>query len=128
MRVSELMLRDVTLARVDDSVQSAARVIADLDSHFIFIVADDRVVGVLTIRDILIRVVAAGRDPAGTPVSEVMSSALFTCTDEETAEGVADRMVEHRIEQMPVLDAQGRLLGLITRQAVETAPAVDPAR
>jgi CBS domain-containing protein len=120
MRVSELMLRDVTLVPSGDTVQNAARAIADIDSRVILVGAEDRVVGVLTIRDILIRLVAAGLDPTATPVSQVMSSSLFTCTEEDTAESVAERMSEHRIEQMPVLDAGGRLVGMITRRAVET--------
>jgi len=120
MQVSELMLRDVTLVSDEDSVQNAAQAIADLDNRFILVGVDDRAVGVLTIRDILIRLVAAGLDPTATPVSQVMSSSLFTCTEEETAESIAERMAEHRIEQMPVLDAGGRLGGVITRQAAET--------
>jgi CBS domain-containing protein len=78
----------------------------------------------LTIRDILVRLVAAGLDPVATPVSQVMSSSLFSCTEQETAEAVADRMAEHGVEQMPVLDAGGRLLGVITRRAAET---LDPS-
>ena len=120
MRVSELMLRDVTLVPPEDTVQNAARAIADIDSRFILVGVDERVVGILTIRDILIRLVAAGLDPAATPVSQVMSSFLFTCTEEDTAENVAERMAEHRIEQMPVLDEGGRLVGVITRRAAET--------
>jgi CBS domain-containing protein len=114
------MLRDVTLVSAEDSVQNAAQAIADLDNRFILVEVDDRAVGVLTIRDILIRLVAAGLDPTATPVSQVMSSSLFTCTEEEPAESIAERMAEHRIEQMPVLDAGGRLVGVITRQAAET--------
>ena len=120
MRVSELMLRDVTLVPPEDTVQNAARAIADIDSRFILVRVDERVVGILTIRDILIRLVAAGLDPTATPVSQVMSSFLFTCTEEDTAENVAERMAEHRIEQMPVLDEGGRLVGVITRRAAET--------
>ncbi|HWO86624.1 MAG TPA: CBS domain-containing protein [Stellaceae bacterium] len=120
MRVSELMLRDVTLVPPEDTVQNAARAIADIDSRFILVGVDERVVGILTIRDILIRLVAAGLDPTATPVSQVMSSFLFTCTEEDTAENVAERMAEHRIEQMPVLDEGGRLVGVITRRAAET--------
>jgi len=101
-------------------VQAAARAIADLDSRFILIGSADRIAGILTIRDILVRLVAAGLDPVATPVSQVMSSSLFTCTEQETAEAVADRMAEHGVEQMPVLDADGRLAGVITRQAAET--------
>jgi CBS domain-containing protein len=120
MRVSELMLRDVTMVPAEESVRNAARAMADIDSRFVLVGVEDRVVGVLTIRDILIRLVAAGLDPLATPVSEVMSSSLFTCTGEEDAEGVGERMAEHRIEQMPVLDPDGRLLGVIARRAAET--------
>ena len=120
MRVSELMLRDVTLVPPEDTVQNAARAIADIDSRVILFGDETRVVGVLTIRDILIRLVAAGLDATATPVSQVMSSSFFTCNEEDTAESVAERMAEHRIEQMPVLDAGGRLVGMITRQAAGT--------
>ena len=128
MRVSELMLRDVTLVPSGDTVQNAARAIADIDSRVILVGAEDRVVGVLTIRDILIRLVAAGLDPTATPVSQVMSSSLFTCTEEEPAESIAERMAEHRIEQMPVLDAGGRLVGMITRRAAETLQSPSTAQ
>ena len=128
MRVSELMLRDVTLIPPEDTVQNAARAIADLDSRVILVGVEDRVVGVLTIRDILIRLVAAGLDPTATTVSQVMSSSLFTCTEEDAADGVVERMAEHRIEQMPVLDAGGRLVGMITRRAAETFDASSTAQ
>jgi CBS domain-containing protein len=128
MRVSELMLRDVTLVAAEESVQNAAQAIADIDSRVILVGVEDRVVGVLTIRDILIRLVAAGLDPGATTVSQVMSSLLFTCTEEDTAESVAESMVERRIEQMPVLDAGGRLVGMITRRAAETLDASSRAQ
>lgn len=128
MRVSQLMLRDVTLVPAEDTVQNAARTIADIDSRVILVGAEDSVVGILTIRDILIRLVAAGLDPTATPVSRVMSSSLFTCTEEDDAEGVAERMAGHRIEQMPVLDAGGRLVGTITRRAAETLLAPSAAQ
>jgi len=127
MQVSELMLRDVTLVSPEDSVQTAAQAMADLDSRFILVGVEDSVVGVLTVRDILIRLVAAGLDPTATSVSAVMSSSLFTCTGEEIAESVAERMAEHRIEQMPVLDERGRLAGVISRQAAETRAASSAA-
>ena len=120
MRVSQLMLRDVTLVPPEDTAENAARTIADIDSRFILVGVDERVVGILTIRDILIRLVAAGLDPTATPVSQVMSSFLFTCTEEDTAENAVERMAEHRIEQMPILEEGGRLVGVITRRAAET--------
>ena len=127
MQVSELMLRDVTLVSATDSAPSAAQTIADIDSRFVFIGTADSVVGVLTIRDILIRLVAAGLDPTATPVSQIMSSSLFTCTEQETAEAVNQRMAEHRIQQLPVLDAAGHMVGAITRRAVQTLSPTDEA-
>src|SRR6516162_957778 len=127
MQVSELMLRDVTLVSATDSAQSAAQTIADIDSRFVFIGTADGVVGVLTIRDILIRLVAAGLDPTVTPVSQIMSSSLFTCSEAEEAEVVDERMAEHRIEQLPVLDAAGRMVGAITRRAIQTLSPTDEA-
>jgi CBS domain-containing protein len=124
MHVSERMLRDVTLLAEEESVQAAAQAIADLDSRFILVGTEGRVAGILTVRDILIRLVAAGLDPVATPVSQVMSSSLFTCTEQETAETAVERMAEHEIEQMPVLDTDGRLTGVITRRAAET---LDPS-
>jgi CBS domain-containing protein len=125
MQVSELMLRDVTFISATDSAQSAGQAIADIDSRFVFIGTADRVVGVLTIRDILIRLVAAGLNPTATPVSQIMSSSLFTCSEAEEAEVVDERMVEHRIEQMPVLDAAGHMVGIIRRCAIQTLRPAD---
>lgn len=125
MHVAELMVRGPTLIAAEESVQSAARAMADIDSRFILVGAGDRVSGVLTRGDILIRVVAAGRDPGTTPVSQVMSSSLFTCGEQETATAVAQRMTEHRIEQMPVLGSDERLVGVITRDAAETSSPTD---
>jgi CBS domain-containing protein len=127
MRVAELMVRNPTLIAAEESVQSAARAMADIDSRFILVGANDRVTGMLTRGDILIRVVAAGLDPGTTPVSQVMSSSLFTCGEQETAAAVAQRMNEHRIEQMPVLGSDERLVGVITRDtAVISSPADQP--
>ena len=128
MRVSELMLRDVTLVPPEDTVQSAARAIADIDSRVILVGVEDRIAGVLTIRDILIRLVAAGLDATATPVSQVMSSSLFACTEEDSAESIAESMAEHRIEQMPVLDESGGLVGMITRRAAETLQSPSTAK
>jgi CBS domain-containing protein len=57
-----------------------------------------------------------------------MSSSLFTCTEEDSAESIAESMAEHRIEQMPVLDESGRLVGMITRRAAETLQSPSTAQ
>lgn len=121
MRVAEVMERDVALIPYDATVQAAAQAMADTDSDAILIGAGDRLDGLLTARDVLIRVVARGLDPAVTPVREVMSSSPWSCADVDEVAGVAERMDEHDVDRMPVLDGNGRLVGLITRRAARRA-------
>jgi CBS domain-containing protein len=126
MRVAELMRRDFVVVRRDDSVETAARAMAENDSDVVLIEGDDRLAGVLTDRDLLIRVVAVGRDPSTTPLWQVMSSDLFTCAEEDEAASVAEEMAAHGIGQMPVVDAAGRPVGLITREAALRMPSPGP--
>ena len=118
MDVAEAMVRDVVLLGSDANVREAARAMAESDSRAVLIGSEEQVEGILTQRDILIRVVAAGLVPGDTPVGDIMSTTLFTCRDDQTAEDVLAEMAEHRVGQMPVLDRSGRLCGLVTRGAV----------
>jgi CBS domain-containing protein len=83
MRVADLMQRDFPRARRDDRVQDAAKAMAEGGSDVVLIEDDDGLAGLLTERDLLVRVVAVGRDPSATPVWQVMSASLFTCTEQE---------------------------------------------
>lgn len=123
MRVAELMRRDFVLLHRDDSVETAAKAMAESDSNVVLIEGDGRLVGLLTARDLLIRVVAVGRDPSATPVWQVMSAELFTCAEEDEAESVAAQMARHDVEQMPVVDRAGRPLGLLPRRTREGIPS-----
>jgi CBS domain-containing protein len=118
MRVADLMRRDFPCVHRNDSVQEAAKAMADSSSDAVLIEDDEGLAGLLTERDLLVRVVAVGRDPSTTPVWQVMSASLFICTEQEEAESVVDRMAGHGVEQMPVVDRAGRPIGLITRRAV----------
>lgn len=118
MRVADLMRRDFARARRNDSIQDAAKAMAESNSDIVLVEDDDGLAGLLTERDMLIRVVAIGRDPSSTPVWQVMSATLFTCTEQDEPGSVAERMAGHGIEQMPVVDAAGRPIGLVTRRAL----------
>ena len=118
MRVADLMQRDFVRARRDDSVEDAARAMAESASDVVLIEQEGGLAGLLTERDMLVRVVAVGRDPSATPLWHVMSASLFTCTEQDEAESVAERMAAHGIAHMPVVDRAGRPIGLLTRRAV----------
>ena len=78
------------------------------------VVDSGRVVGILTERDVLQRVVAGRRDPETTRVSEVMTTEVICCSPETTVDEVRGAMRDRRIRHLPVVGEDGRLLGLIS--------------
>jgi CBS domain-containing protein len=114
MKVRDVMTRGVQLVDPDETVQAAAQLMADVDAGAVPVGREHRPSGVLTDRDIIIRVVARGADPAAVRVGEVMSSDIVTCREEDTAADVARLMGERQIRRMPVVDAEGRLIGIVS--------------
>jgi CBS domain-containing protein len=78
------------------------------------VVEGGRVAGMFTERDVLMRVVGERRDPEATSVGEVMTSAVVCCSPETNLDEARGAMRDRRIRHMPVADAEGRLLGLIS--------------
>jgi CBS domain-containing protein len=107
-----------TVAR-EASVQEAARAMAESGCRVVLVGQEGALEGVLTEHDVLIRVVAAGLDPGQTQVAEIMSAELFTCREDQAVEEAAAEMREHRVSQLPVLDRDGRLVGLLTHRAAQ---------
>jgi CBS domain-containing protein len=123
MRVSEVMTRGVELVPGDVSVQEAATAMAEHDIGAVLVGTEERLDGVLTDRDIIIRVVVEGRDPARVLVRDVMSSALFACRDDAPAEATLREMDVRQVRRFPVLDDDGRLVGIVTRRDLTRASA-----
>lgn len=115
MKIREVMARDISLVDPEASVQEAAQVMADLNFRALPVGRPGEVMGIVTDRDILLRVVAQGRNPLTTRVGEMMSSTLFVCRDDDSVDETAARMDQHQIRRMPVLDRDGHLVGLFTR-------------
>src|SRR3546814_8995749 len=82
MKISECMSRNVQLATPDHSLQSAAQMMADIDTGFLPVADNDRLIGIVTDRDIAIRGVAAGRRPEAS-IREVMSDEVKYCFDDQ---------------------------------------------
>jgi CBS domain-containing protein len=121
MRVKDVMERATALVIPEDSIQIAAQAMVDTGNDAVLVGSSERLDGVLTARDILVRVTAKGLDPAMTPVREIMTPAVESCGEQEMAEAVAVRMGERRVGAMPVVDAAGRPVGIVTLRAVETS-------
>ncbi|HKO87629.1 MAG TPA: CBS domain-containing protein [Burkholderiales bacterium] len=113
MKVSEVMSRDVRLASPDQAICEVAQIMSDLDAGALPVGENDRLVGMITDRDIAIRAVAA-RKSADTPVREVMSAEVLYCYDDEDLEDVADNMSIQKVRRLPVVNRDKRLVGIIS--------------
>ena len=113
MRVSEAMTRDVRIATPGQSIRDVARVMAEIDSGAMPVGENDRLIGMITDRDIAVRAVAAGKGP-DTPVREVMSPEVKYCYDDEDIEHVAQNMAGIKVRRLPVLNRVKRLVGIVS--------------
>jgi CBS domain-containing protein len=113
MRVSEAMSRDVRIANVDETIQDAAQIMAEIDAGVVPVGGNDRLLGMLTDRDIAVRAVAKGMGPE-TKVGEIMSTEVRYCFEDEDVDAVIKNMGELRVRRLPVLNRDKRLVGMIS--------------
>ena len=113
MRVSDAMTRDVCVARPDHTIEEAARMMLAIDAGMLPVGTEDRLVGMITDRDIAVRAIAEGKGP-DTAVSEIMTQDVKYCfVDEDTAH-VAKNMGEQQLRRLPVVDRDKRLVGILS--------------
>jgi CBS domain-containing protein len=113
MKISEAMTRDVQLIEPDQEIREAARRMADLGIGALPVAENDRLIGMITDRDIAIRAVAEGRGP-DTPVREVLSADVKYCFEDQTVEEVARNMGDIQVRRLPVLNRDKRLVGIVS--------------
>jgi len=112
MRVSEAMTREVRVANPTQSIREVAQIMSEIDAGSMPVGENDRLVGMITDRDIAIRAVALGKGP-DTPVGEVMSKEVKYCYDDEDLEHVAENMGELQVRRLPVVNREKRLVGIV---------------
>ena len=113
MRVSECMTPAVEIASPDDSIQQVARTLREIDAGSMPVGENDRLVGIITDRDIAVRAIADGKGP-DTRVREVMSASIRYCFEDEDLADVSEQMAEHKVRRLPVLNREKRLVGIIS--------------
>jgi CBS domain-containing protein len=107
------MTRDVKTVRPDQTAREAASFMLNADAGSIPVTEGDRLVGVITDRDIALRGVAKGNGPE-TPVRELMTNDVVCARPDDEIEDVANRMSEAQIRRLPVIDAQEMLCGIVS--------------
>jgi len=120
--VSEVMTRDVRFVSPQESLQRAAQMMGELDVGALPVCDGDRLVGMVTDRDITIRGVAAGRAPDGAHVDEVMSTDVRWVFEDQTLDDVMIQMASSQIRRVPVVshDEQHKLVGIVSLGDVTT--------
>src|SRR5204863_1961035 len=114
MRVSEAMTREVRVASPGQSIRDVAKIMAEIDAGSMPVGDNDRLVGMITDRDIAIRAVALGKGPE-TPVREVMSSdQVLYCYEDEELDHVAKNMSQQQVRRLPVVNREKRLVGIVS--------------
>lgn len=113
MIVSDAMTAQVVTAKPTDTIQRVANIMKEVDTGVTPVIDDGKVVGVITDRDIVLRVVAEDGDLNG-PVSAVMSEDVQTCREDDNLADAAALMGAHQLRRLPVLNDAGRLVGILS--------------
>lgn len=124
MRVSDAMTRKLRVCDATTTIRDCAQAMSDGDVGVIPVQAEDRLVGMITDRDMAVRAVAAGKGP-DTPVREVMSKEVLYCFDDQDLDQIVESMGTARVRRVPVIDRGKRLVGILSLGdvALKHAPA-----
>ena len=126
MQVSEVMSGEVNIASPQQSIREAAQMMADIDSGVLPVGENDRLVGMITDRDIAVRAVAAGKGPE-TPIREIMSTDVKYCFADDEIEEVAHNMADIKVRRLAVLDHGKRLVGIVSLGDIALTEGADRA-
>ncbi|HEX2171755.1 MAG TPA: CBS domain-containing protein [Dehalococcoidia bacterium] len=121
-QIREIMTPNVEVIRPDTPLQEAARKMKDLDVGVMPVCDGDRLVGMLTDRDITVRATAEGRDPKSTQTRDVMTPSVAYCYEDQDVRDAARMMEDAQIRRLPIVSREKRLVGIVSLGdlAVET--------
>jgi len=114
MKIKDVMTRSVETVRPDQTLQEAAAKMKSLDVGPMPVTEGDRLVGMLTDRDIVVRAVAEGRDARTTNVRAAMTSDVVCCKEDDDVKDAAAKMKDRQIRRLVVVDGQQRVAGIVS--------------
>jgi len=113
MRIADAMTREVYMVTPDQNLIDAAKMMADCDCGILPVEENDRLVGMITDRDIVVRALAQGKTGT-TSVREVMSQDVKYCFEDDDVSKVANNMADIQVRRLPVVDKDKRLTGIVS--------------
>ena len=127
--IQDIMTRDVQTISPQETVQRAAQLMDELNVGAIPVLEGDKLVGMITDRDIAVHSVAAGQNPVSTKVTDVMSTDVRTCTAGQSVDEVLGQMGDVQIRRIPVLDeGSQKVIGIVSLGDVATKHSADVDR
>lgn len=123
MKCSEVMTKDPSCCLPTDTVFEAAKLMKSEDVGPIPVVGDKqakKLEGIVTDRDLALKVVAEGLDPNVTKVQDVMTTNVVACRPDDDANQALELMEEHQVRRIPIVDENRRLVGIIAQADVAT--------
>jgi len=114
MKIKDVMTRAVETVRPDQTLQDAAVKMKSLDVGPMPVTEGDRLVGMITDRDIVVRGIAEGRDARTTQVRDAMTSDVACCKEDDDVKDAAKQMKDRQIRRIVVVDAQQRVAGIVS--------------
>jgi len=126
MKISEVMTSNVTVASPDQSIQDAAAMMLKLDAGALPVGDDDRLIGMITDRDIALRAVARGKG-VETRIRDVMTKDVRYCFDDQDTDEIAETMGSEQVRRLPVINRDKRLVGIVSLGDLALQRAADDA-
>ena len=125
MRAKEIMTRDPDCLSGDDTARRAAQVMRDRDCGCVPIVdGAGKVIGIVTDRDLAVRAIAAGKD-TNTKLNDLMTPVATTCGPDDDLRDVEQKMAELQVRRIPIVDAAGRCIGIISQADIALAASTN---
>ncbi|HEY1386242.1 MAG TPA: CBS domain-containing protein [Dongiaceae bacterium] len=121
------MSKDVRIASPGWSIRDAAKAMKEIDAGFLPVGENDRLVGMVTDRDIAIRAIADGKGP-DTKVRDVMTDEVIYCFEDDDLDSVSTRMADRKVRRLPVLNRDKRLVGVVSLGDLSQSPDDDGRR
>jgi CBS domain-containing protein len=124
--IKEVMTPSPTTVEPDASVVEAARTMRERDTGIVPVVESGKLIGTVTDRDIVVRLIAEGRDPGSATVREIASTDLVTVDPQQELDEGLRLMAQHKVRRLPVVEDDGRLVGIVSQ--ADVARQEDDAR
>lgn len=116
-KIREVMTPAPETIQADRPVTEAAKKMKEADAGMIPVMTDGNLLGTVTDRDIVLRIVAEGKDPQSTPVGEIASADVVTVAPDEDLDAALEKMAKHQVRRLPVVE-NGRLIGVVAQADV----------